>query len=155
MTFRSLLKRLQKKHYPSVRAFAEALGFTDASCISRGTPFDVRGCLRLAQITGEDPTIVLRAAGKADIAALIEVLYGPSRTLLSTEQQALLTAYGQIRRADYRQAILVLVRAAAAAPSTGTAGDPEVGGGFGGPMPPVGEPPQKMSEYPRRTRTAR
>jgi hypothetical protein len=155
MSFRSLLKRLQKKHYPaSVRAFADALGI-DASRISRGTPFDVRGCLRLAQLTGEDPTLILRAAGKSDIAALIESLYGTSRPQLSADQRAMLTAYQQLS-VEKRPTVLLIARALAAPGGAGSAGDPAEGGGDGGPMPPVGEPPQTMREFhERRTRLVR
>jgi hypothetical protein len=75
MAFKALLKRLQRKHhYPSVQAFAEALGIRDASRLSRGKPFDVYWCLRLAQVTGEPPSVVLRAANKGAIATLIEAL---------------------------------------------------------------------------------
>lgn len=40
---------------------------------------EVVNCLRLAEVTGESPSVVLRAAGKADVADLIERMYGDAR----------------------------------------------------------------------------
>lgn len=126
--FRQLLKRLQKKHYPSVRAFADALE-TDASRLSRGLPFDVRGCLRLALLTGEPPSSVLRAAGKGDVAALIERLYGSSPPLLTADEQRMLRAMTHIRHASDRQALITIAEALAQWPSGGTVGGDDAGGG--------------------------
>lgn len=114
-TFKALLKRLQKAHYPSTTAFAAALGI-DATRISRGTPFDVRGCLKLSHLTGEPPSVVLRAAGKGDIATLIESLYGPGQPLLTLEQRQLLDAFSRITRSEDREALLRIARGVAAPP---------------------------------------
>jgi hypothetical protein len=117
MSFASLLRRLRKS-YPSVRAFAQALD-VEPSHLSRamaagGMPFDVRGCLRLARVTGADPGVVLRAAGKDDIASLIEALYGPAATVrLCPEQQALLEAAKEIDDPSVRASLLAVARAAA------------------------------------------
>lgn len=158
MTFRALLKRL-RKYYPTVRAFADALDI-DPSQLSRamgegGQPFDIRGCLRLAQVTGENPTLVLRAAGKADIAALVEELYGPSHALLTPEQQQLLNSMEAIQDPTVRQSILTVVRAAAAAAagSSGSEGG-ETGGGSGTP-PPSKEPKWSMGDETFALRRAR
>ena len=74
MTLATLLRQLQQQHYPqSANDFAKALGVR-ASHLSRAMrtrnaqPFDVLGCLRLAEVTGTDPILVLRAAGKDRIA---------------------------------------------------------------------------------------
>jgi hypothetical protein len=88
--------------FPNRSAFAKAMGL-NASRLSRALntgdfPFNVANCLRLAQVSGESPSVVLRAAGKGDIADLIEALYGRDRNeLLSAEERALLD---QWRRLD-------------------------------------------------------
>lgn len=118
MTFAALLRQLKKDHYRTVRKFAEALD-VDASHLSRamqrgGLPFDVVRCLRLARLTGTHPSIVLRAAGKEDLADLIEQLYGPAaERRLSPEQEAILSAYGAIADPAVRVSLLELARAAA------------------------------------------
>lgn len=154
MSFKVLLKRLQKKHYPSVRAFAQALGIEDASRLSRGKPFDVYWCLRLARVTGENPTVILRAANKGAIAALIEDLYGATGTLLTPEQRALIEALDAIPDPFIRQSLIALARRAA-----GLNGGTSQGGTGteGGPMiPPTDKDPEyKMAHVfqPRRART--
>jgi transcriptional regulator with XRE-family HTH domain len=101
MTFPTLLRRLLKERYPSIREFARALK-VDPSHLSRAMnrkspqPFDVRGCLRLAEVTGEDPLMILRAAGKSEIADLlerVEVLTKRAGRVLSPEQIVLADAY--------------------------------------------------------------
>src|SRR5579885_1214122 len=85
--FKTLLNRIAAG-FPSHRALATALGVTP-SRLSRamtGTggefPFNVTNCLRLAQLSGESASEILRAAGKKDVADLIEALYGsPADTL--------------------------------------------------------------------------
>jgi hypothetical protein len=157
MSFRTLLKRLQKKHYPTVRAMAQALGI-DPSHLSRamgpsGQPFDVLRCLRLAQITGEPPGAILRAAGKHDIAVLIEGLYGTPNRLLTPQQQQLLEALATIEDPVVRQSLLVLARRAAGLPneSSGSEGSTEGGGPV---IPPAaGKPPgHVMGQYRAATR---
>jgi len=118
MSFRTYLKRLQKRHYPSHRAFAAALGI-DPTRLSRGTPFDLRGCLNLARITGEHPSKVLRAAGKGDMADLIESLYGRGTPSLTAEQQRFLEALAAIPDPLVRAALLEVARAAAPGPASG------------------------------------
>lgn len=94
MTFAILLRRL-RKGFPSTKAFAKALA-VEPSHLSRamswkndGPSFDVRGCLKLAMATGEDAGVVLRAAGKGDIADMLEVLYGPPAEMTLTPLQQL------------------------------------------------------------------
>ncbi len=145
--FRQLLKRLQKKHrYPSVRAFAQALGIADASRLSRGSPFDVKGCLRLALVTGEPPSVVLRAAGKADIAAMIEQLYGTSPPQLTAEQQQLLQALDAITDPATRAALIQMARAAVlAAPAPGSANPADTPSSS---TPPTDTPPHGVIHRP-------
>jgi hypothetical protein len=163
VTFRALLKRL-KKHYPSVRAFAAALD-VDPSHLSRamsatGQPFDVRGCLRLATVTGANAGEVLRAAGKGDIADLIEHLYGPSHASLTPEQQQLLDALSRIGDPNVRRSLIEIASAAAEGTNRGSQGGTGGVGGVGGPgggtLPPPKEPDYTMAEIgPRRVRTGR
>src|ERR1051326_4636029 len=92
--FKELLSRVVDK-FPTRLAFAKAIGMT-SSRLSRALntgdfPFNVANCLRLAKISGESPTEILRAAGKKDVADLIESLYGKDRTrLLTTSEKELL-----------------------------------------------------------------
>jgi hypothetical protein len=81
--FAELLSRLATR-FPSRRAFAIAIG-TDPSRLSRAmngdpTMFDVLRCLYVARATRENPSVVLRAAGKGEIADLLEELYGEPKT---------------------------------------------------------------------------
>jgi hypothetical protein len=79
-SFSRYLRQLQQRHSRSVNEFARQLD-VDPTHLSRamgsnGRPFDVLGCLRLAELTSENPGTVLRAAGRGDIATRIERLYG-------------------------------------------------------------------------------
>lgn len=81
--------------FPSRLAFAKAIGI-NASRLSRALntgdfPFNVVNCLRLAKLSGESPTDVLRAAGKADVAELIELLYGREAEFTVAERELLET----------------------------------------------------------------
>jgi hypothetical protein len=56
---------------------AKAVGIRP-SALSRfvHTPPNVETCLRLARVTGANPSRILRAAGRGDVADLLESLYG-------------------------------------------------------------------------------
>lgn len=92
--FKDLLGRIVSR-FPSQEAFAKAMGM-NSSRLSRAIkkadfPFNVENCLRLAKVSGESASEILRAADKADVAALIESLYGKDRSrLLSTAERELL-----------------------------------------------------------------
>ena len=88
--FKTLLNRVADG-FETREAFAKALGI-NSSRLSRALntgdfPFNVTNCLRLAKVSGESATEILRAAGKADVAALIEELYGKQSTLSADERQ--------------------------------------------------------------------
>lgn len=95
--FKALLNRIAKQ-FPSRAALAKALEITP-SRLSRALntgdfPLNVVNCLRLAKLSGESPADILRAAGKTDVAELIEGLYGKDRTrLLSTAERELIDDY--------------------------------------------------------------
>lgn len=107
--FKELLKRIADR-FPSKKAFAEAMDI-DPSRLTRALntgdfPFNVVNCLRLAKISGESPAEILRTAGKADVAELIESLYGKDRTrLLTAEERELLDTWKGFTP-DTRQALL-------------------------------------------------
>lgn len=92
--FTDLLNRIAEG-FPTRHALAEALDI-NASRLSRALngsekfSFNVENCLRLAQISGEPASEVLRAADKGEIADLIESLYGSERTVTDAAVQALL-----------------------------------------------------------------
>lgn len=106
MSFRSLLRRLQKEQFGTVREFAAAMEMNPTQ-ISRGEPFDVRGCLRLARVTGAPLGEILRAAGKADIADALGALVHDleSTPTLSADRRQLL-AYYETMEPDVREDFL-------------------------------------------------
>jgi transcriptional regulator with XRE-family HTH domain len=119
-----LLRKLLKKNYSSIREMARALD-VDSSHLSRamskrvGQPFDVRGCLRLARVTGEDPLLVLRAAGKDEIADLMAELMGArAGRLLAPDQIKLLDAHEAIPDLQMRAHVVEMVRRTAAGYAT-------------------------------------
>lgn len=75
--------------------------------------FDVANCLRLADATGESPSAILRIAGKADVADLIERMYGKARPpvepTLTPAQKELLTTWEEIP-GDLQGPLGVLIR---------------------------------------------
>jgi hypothetical protein len=98
--FVEMLNRISER-FPTRTAFAKALGI-NASRLSRALndvgerPFNVKNCLRLAKVSGESPAEVLRAAGKADIAELIESLYGPEKTVTDPVVVSLLAKWDHL-----------------------------------------------------------
>ncbi|HEX8030327.1 MAG TPA: helix-turn-helix transcriptional regulator [Vicinamibacterales bacterium] len=77
--FRALLDEGEEL-FATQKEFAEAIGInpTRYSKMARGDAYtlNVRNCLSLAGILKRAPTEVLRAAGKGDIADLLDQLYG-------------------------------------------------------------------------------
>jgi len=77
----TLLKRLVDR-YGTQSALARAIGITDSRLakVLKGESgaLSVLNCLRLAKVAHMSPSQILRAAGKSDIAALIEDMYGES-----------------------------------------------------------------------------
>lgn len=117
-SFQELLNRIAKQ-FPTRQALAKALGI-NASRLSRalnGTdrlPFNIANCLKLAQLSGEPASDVLRAAGKADIANLIESLYGEERRVTDPALQDLLKhwpTFSAEEKAFMRHNIAMLLRA--------------------------------------------
>ncbi|MEP7304167.1 MAG: hypothetical protein ABJA98_01490 [Acidobacteriota bacterium] len=91
--FKTLLNKIAER-FPSRTALAKALKITP-SRLSRALntgdfPFNIENCLRLAQVSEEPPSDVLRAADNREIAELIESLYGPEKRVTDPVLQDLL-----------------------------------------------------------------
>lgn len=109
--FPELLERAAAK-FPSKQAFAKALGITPSrfSRLLQGQfSLEVVNCLRLAKIAGERPSTVLRAAGKNDVADLIEELYGAEGNPLTPAQRELIEVWEGIP-AEMQPHFAVLLR---------------------------------------------
>lgn len=85
--------------FASKKALADAVGVSQGR-LSRALKgddnysFNVENCLRLADVSGEPASEILRAAGKADVADLLERLYGGARpATLPAEERELLTRW--------------------------------------------------------------
>jgi hypothetical protein len=95
------------EHYGSAQRLAGAIGIS-LSAFSRGVrlkgSLGVESCLRLAAETGDHPSRVLRLAGKAEVAELIERLYGSrlAVTRISRPERELLGRWGLLKPDDQR-----------------------------------------------------
>lgn len=75
---------------------ARGIGLTEGRLgrvLSGEHSLSVESCLRFAQLSGESPSRVLRAAGKGEIASLIEKLYNVSDKALSPTESAMLAHF--------------------------------------------------------------
>lgn len=97
--FKALLQAAARQ-FSSQHAFAQALGISPSRlnrALNKGDyPLNALNCLKLASITGEPAGDVLRAAGKADVAELIEQLYGGGRAALTTAERELIATWALI-----------------------------------------------------------
>jgi transcriptional regulator with XRE-family HTH domain len=108
--FRDLLEAAAKR-FPTKHAFAKALGITPGrlSRILGGEhSLDVLNCLKLAKLSGQSASYVLRVAGKGDVAELIEDAYGRRAPALSPEERDLLEKWTALTPRA-RDAILALL----------------------------------------------
>lgn len=121
--FTELLNRIADG-FPTRHALAKALDI-NASRLSRalngseGFPFNIENCLRLAKVSGEPASDVLRAAGKSDIAELIEALYGPEKHVTDTTLRDLLAQWPTFtadEKTFVRLTIATVLRGRAATP---------------------------------------
>lgn len=92
LDFTALLKRVAAR-FPSQQAFAEALDMSTAR-LNRALnksdyPFNALNCLRLARLSGESASEILRAANKGEVADLIESLYGTPTSTAPDERELL------------------------------------------------------------------
>jgi len=106
----------QARRLGSVSAVAKALGISPSrlSRVGRGDySLEVVNCLKLAQLSGEPATEVLRAAGKGDVADLLESQFGKGRPQLPASHRLLLEKWETIPP-SVREHFLVLIDHAAA-----------------------------------------
>lgn len=148
--FRELVLDLANRH-GSLSALAQQLGLSPSrlSRVANGTPgasMEVVNCLRLAQLAGQSPAQVLRAAGKADVADLLDGLYGridsvlpPSLTRAMRVPETAATITGLLELPEpLRSRTLGLIEAAIAVARTepssrpSRAHDPGLPGSVGG-----------------------
>lgn len=113
MTFARLLRQLQQTHYPdSAKTFATALGIHHSRIYRAlqhgGDPFDVRGCITLAKVTGADLLVILRAAGKADIADGLRDLLGPTLQSATPARQRLIDVCDRLTEEQIRYVTITL-----------------------------------------------
>jgi len=94
-----------------MRAVAERIGMSESGFVrgaKRGT-LSAENLLALAEAHDEHPAKVLRLAGKDDLAALIERLYGPGLDALTSSQREVLGLWEQIAE-ERRQPLLYTMR---------------------------------------------
>jgi len=80
--------------------------------------FNIENCLRLAKLSGEPASEVLRAAGKGEIAELIESLYGKERPVTDPVVQDLLKNWATFtadEKNHVRSTVTMVLRARASA----------------------------------------
>jgi plasmid maintenance system antidote protein VapI len=117
-------------HYAGTKqALASAIGITASSLshLLHAATASTVVCLRLSKVTHTSPGKLLRAAGKGDIAELLEDLYGPARRVviapptLDPMERELLATY---RRLDtgMRTALWRILRYTAGDPGVAPAG---------------------------------
>lgn len=90
--FKELLTLLVRR-FGSRDALGKKIGMSGSRvgrAIDGQYSFNIENCLKLADATGESPSVVLRAAGKQEVADLIERLYGKSRPGLGANERELL-----------------------------------------------------------------
>jgi hypothetical protein len=115
-TFQQFIERWIGR-YGTAQALSDAIGMS-LSAFSRGVrnagTLGLESCLRLAEVTGEPPSRVLRIAGKGEAAALIDRLYGGAlvseKTSLSALERELVTLWNGLS-IDAQEPFLIILRA--------------------------------------------
>jgi hypothetical protein len=103
--------------FGTAQALADAIGMS-LSAFSRGVrnagTLGVENCLRLADVTGEHPSRVLRLAGKDEVATLIERLYSSGISAqgqrLSAPERELIGLWTALNR-ETQEPLIVILRA--------------------------------------------
>jgi hypothetical protein len=94
----ALIRRIEKRE-GTVRAVAKAIGISEGRLgkVTRGEgSMEILTLLRLTQFADEQPSHVLRIAGKNEEADLIEKLYGVHRASISPSEAELLDRWKQV-----------------------------------------------------------
>jgi transcriptional regulator with XRE-family HTH domain len=123
--FSELLHELIRAHGGTKQSFAQAIRITP-STLSHflagrvSHPPSTELCLRIAEVSGMSASKVLTAAGKADIAARIEALYGLPRIrrpldFVSAHELAHLTLWRQLGEGREERALALLLKRTIAA----------------------------------------
>lgn len=115
-----LLQQLPKFDNKRIR-LAEAIGITPSRltrAIKGDYALDVRNCLQLAKVADLSPSLVLRSAGKDEIASLTEELYGPGPEL-NAIQRRLVEISKRVPDARVLEDFLVMLEHYAIEPSAG------------------------------------
>jgi transcriptional regulator with XRE-family HTH domain len=135
------LLSLAAARYPLQKDFADALGIRSeylSRLLSKNAPANVsiavESCLRLAELTGKSPVTVLRAAGKTDVADLLDRLFGVDHrqevdrrlaALALPDAEQVLTALAQMDEAERDPLVALILRIGTRAPSLGQQSPPE------------------------------
>lgn len=79
----------------TVQAIADAMDMSLSALIrgAKSASMSTDACLRLSEVIGVDPSLVLSLVGKADTAKRIERLYGKPRGPLTADDRALLALH--------------------------------------------------------------
>jgi len=96
-----------KTRYGTMRVIADKIAMSESGFtrgVKRGT-LSVENLLDLARETDTHPSTVLRMAGKARVADLIEQLYGSGQDALTTSQREILGLWAAINDPKLRQAV--------------------------------------------------
>jgi len=96
--FRELLTSLVRR-FGSRDALGKKIGMSGSRvgrAIDGQYAFNITNCLKLAEASGESPSMVLSAAGKHDVATLIERLYGRGRPGVSSTERELLDEWDRL-----------------------------------------------------------
>ena len=125
LTFQEWVQHLIDTRYRTATAMAAAMGM-DLTPFQRGVDvgtFKLENLLKLAKITDERPSVVLRMARKGEEATLIESLYGPDT--LTPSQREVIRLWDAITNDADRAAVLLVLRRVAGAGGDG--GPPDAG----------------------------
>ena len=98
LTFQAWVEGLIRSRFRTATSLARLVGM-ELSPFNRGVragTLNVTNLLKLAQVAEAHPSDVLRLAGKADEAALIEELYGNGREALTPSQRELVETWDAI-----------------------------------------------------------
>lgn len=91
MTFQTWVAELIGQRFKTATALASKIGM-ELSPFSRGVAagtLNLVNLLKLARVTDERPSVVLRLAGKGKEADLLEELYGAGETISASEREVL------------------------------------------------------------------
>lgn len=108
LTFQVWVEEVIRDRFGTATALAKAVGM-ELSPFTRGVSagtLNVANLLKLAKVTEERPSTVLRLAGKEALAALIEEMYGSDA--ISAAERTLLRRWRKLDREE-REAFSILI----------------------------------------------